>query len=246
MTQLISYQFDDAPVRIVMIADEPWFVCNDLCSALSLRNPRDALGKLDSDEKGVGLTDTLGGQQELNIVSESGMYALILRSRKPEARRFRKWITSEVLPTIRRTGAYRLHDYQTPLAPPEVDSAKLTAGVSVVREARRLFGPHAARRIWNEVGLPPCIADSEAIYDGDPMAAPLKQVLATRQECTIQDAAEAIGISEPTNSDRYRIGKILRLWGWTSQKRKVAKHRTANVFSRPVALREEVEAGETA
>jgi hypothetical protein len=238
MQSMISYQFDEAPVRVMMLADEPWFVANDLCAALSLRNSRDALSKLDDDEKGVGLTDTLGGKQELNIVSESGMYALILRSRKPEARRFRKWVTSEVLPAIRRTGRYQLVELAQPI---DLDPARLAVGVSVVREARRLFGPRAARGLWQQVGLPACIADSEAVFDGDPLASPLKAWLDEKAECTIQQAAEALGIADPTNSERYRIGQLLRLWGWKPHKRKVAKHRTANVFTRPATAQSEGE-----
>lgn len=232
MTSLISYQFDEAPVRVVMIADDPWFVANDICAALSLSNSRKAVGDLDDDEKGVTISDTLGGRQELNIVSESGMYSLIFRSRRPEARRFRKWVTSEVLPAIRRNGRYELHQLAHAAVPADLDPARLAVGVSVVREARRLFGPRAARSLWHQVGLPACIADSEAVFDGDPFAHPLKAWLDGKAECTIQQAAEAMGIEDPTQSERYRIGQLLRLWGWESTKRKVAKHRTANVFAR--------------
>lgn len=94
-------------VRNVMIKGEPWFVANDVCAILGIQNPRDAMGRfVDDDEKGVGITDTLGGVQEMAIINESGMYSLIFQSRKPEARKFRKWVTSEVLPAIRRQGYY--------------------------------------------------------------------------------------------------------------------------------------------
>ncbi|WP_316880337.1 BRO-N domain-containing protein [Ralstonia wenshanensis] len=91
--------------------DEPWFVAADVCAALEIANSRDALMKLDADKKGVGLTDTLGGRQQVAIVSESGMYALVLRCRdamKPGTvpHRFRKWVTSIVRPTIRKTGQF--------------------------------------------------------------------------------------------------------------------------------------------
>lgn len=84
--------------------DEPWFVAADVCSALTIANSRDAISKLDDDEKGVVNAGTPGGKRELSIINESGLYALILTSRKPEAKKFKKWVTSEVLPALRRTG----------------------------------------------------------------------------------------------------------------------------------------------
>ncbi len=78
----------------------------DVCAALSIANSRDAVTRLDEDEKGVATIDTLGGRQEMATVNESGLYSLILGSRKPEAKRFKKWVTSEVLPAIRKTGSY--------------------------------------------------------------------------------------------------------------------------------------------
>jgi prophage antirepressor-like protein len=93
-------------VRTTVIDGQPWFCAADICQALEISNPRDAVGRLDEDEKGVALTDTPGGAQEMIHVSESGLYSLILTSRKPEARNFKRWITHEVLPQIRKTGAY--------------------------------------------------------------------------------------------------------------------------------------------
>jgi prophage antirepressor-like protein len=81
-------------------------VAKDVCEVLGIANARDALQRLDDDEKGVATTDTLGGKQTLATVYESGLYALIFTSRKEEAKAFRKWVTSEVLPAIRKTGAY--------------------------------------------------------------------------------------------------------------------------------------------
>lgn len=92
-------------VRTVQKDGEPWFVAADVCRALDVRNNRDALSRLDNDEKGVVLTDTLGGNQEMSIVNEPGLYSLVLGSRKPEAKAFKRWITHEVIPSIRRHGA---------------------------------------------------------------------------------------------------------------------------------------------
>lgn len=85
---------------------EPWFVAVDICGALDIANSRDALTRIDEDEKGVALTDTLGGAQEVAVVNEPGLYSLVLGSRKSEARAFKRWITHDVIPAIRKTGMY--------------------------------------------------------------------------------------------------------------------------------------------
>jgi prophage antirepressor-like protein len=84
----------------------PWFVAMDVCRALDLSNHRSSLALLDDDEKGVHTVDSLGGPQEMIVISEPGLYSLILRSRKPEAKAFKRWVTHEVIPSIRRTGQY--------------------------------------------------------------------------------------------------------------------------------------------
>lgn len=93
-------------IRTISIDDEPWFIANDICESLEIGNPRSTLALLDEDEKGVHSMDTLGGTQRLSIINESGLYSLILRSRKPEAKKFKKWVTAEVLPSIRKHGMY--------------------------------------------------------------------------------------------------------------------------------------------
>ena len=86
-------------VRVIMRDSEPWFVAKDVCECLDLANSRDAVSRLDDDEKGVGKADTPGGSQDMMLISESGLYTLVMRSNKPDAKVFRKWVTSEVLPT---------------------------------------------------------------------------------------------------------------------------------------------------
>ncbi|MCC8135611.1 MAG: hypothetical protein LIO40_02915 [Ruminococcus sp.] len=85
---------------------EPWWVAADVCDILGLSNSRETIKRLDEDEKGVSSIDTLGGKQEVAIVNEFGLYNLILGSRKPEAKEFKRWVTHEVLPQIRTTGQY--------------------------------------------------------------------------------------------------------------------------------------------
>lgn len=113
----------EAMVRVVDRAGSPWFVAVDVCRVIGIAKHRDAIGKLDEDERGSVELDTLGGKQTLAAVSEGGLYTLILRSRDATtpgtvAHRFRKWVTSEVLPSIRQTG-----HYEVPLAARPVPSA---------------------------------------------------------------------------------------------------------------------------
>ena len=119
MSELRPFVFDEALVRVR--TDEqgnPWFVAKDLAAVLDLQNIRQNLDALDEDEKGVCFTDTPGGRQEVTTVSESGLYALVFRSRKPEARRFRKWVTSEVLPALRRAGRFAIPETRPRSLPP--------------------------------------------------------------------------------------------------------------------------------
>lgn len=105
-TKPTFFNFDAQAVRVVGDADAPWFVAKDVCAVLELEKTDSALRGLEDDEKGAHIVSTLGGPQQLSVVNESGLYALIFRSRKAQARVFRRWVTSEVLPSLRRTGAY--------------------------------------------------------------------------------------------------------------------------------------------
>lgn len=93
-------------VRVVEKDGEPWFVAADVCRALELSDASKALERLDDDEKGANSIRTPGGDQTMNVVNEPGLYALVLGSRKPEAKAFKRWVTHEVIPSIRSTGGY--------------------------------------------------------------------------------------------------------------------------------------------
>jgi prophage antirepressor-like protein len=104
--QVFEYE-DKDDFRVMDRNGEPWFVLSDVAQRLGVKNSRSISGRLDDDEKGVIQIDTLGGKQKVTVINESGLYSAILRSDKPEAKRFKKWITSEVLPSIRKTGSYQ-------------------------------------------------------------------------------------------------------------------------------------------
>lgn len=104
--QLQIFNYQSKQVRTVTKDGEPWFVAKDICDILELGNSRMALERLDNDEKSVSLIDTPGGTQSMQVVNEPGLYVLILGSRKKEAKAFKRWITHEVIPSIRKHGAY--------------------------------------------------------------------------------------------------------------------------------------------
>ena len=103
---VILFTFGRKEVRTMIIDDQPWFVAGDIATALEYRVAGDMARNLDSDEKGTQIVRTPGGDQEMLVINESGLYSAILRSRKAEAKRFKKWVTAEVLPAIRKHGRF--------------------------------------------------------------------------------------------------------------------------------------------
>lgn len=158
MNAVQNFAFDEHLVRIVDIDEEPWFVGRDVCGVLDIRDHKQALEALDEDERGrytiptPSTSDRGGGPQEVIIITEAGVYRLVFRSRKPEAERFKRWLAHEVLPQIRKTGAY------SAAAQPDVPiigvDAPLAARVDAVRLCRALFGRDRARALWSQMGLP--------------------------------------------------------------------------------------------
>ena len=111
MNELQVFNFNENEVRSLLINDEPWFVGKDVADILGYRNPRDAINKhVDDEDKGVAKCDTLGGAQELAVINESGLYSLVLSSKLPNAKKFKRWVTSEVLPALRKTGQYQMKE----------------------------------------------------------------------------------------------------------------------------------------
>lgn len=106
MNELQIFSYEGQEVRTVQKDGAPWWVLRDVCDVLDINNSRMVAERLDEDEKGVSTIDTLGGEQELTVISESGLYNVILLSRKPQAKKFKRWVTHEVLPSIRKVGLY--------------------------------------------------------------------------------------------------------------------------------------------
>lgn len=123
-------------VRTLEIDGEPWFVAVDVCRALKI--DRTQVRRLDSDEKGMRLIHTLGGEQNMTIVNEPGLYSLVLSSRKPEAKAFKRWITHEVIPAIRKTGAYRVPGSEEETITINPRALAMIVGVTVAECMKRI------------------------------------------------------------------------------------------------------------
>lgn len=137
MSNIRIFNYNSVEVRTIQNDGEPWFVLRDVCNVLGLGTPARVAERLDPDEVSqTHITDSMGRQQETTIINESGLYNVILRSDKPEAKPFRKWVTSEVLPTIRRHGMYATPDtLEKMLADPDT-TIKLLETIKQERAAR--------------------------------------------------------------------------------------------------------------
>ncbi len=150
---LQTYHFEGTPVRDVLVAGEPWFVGKDVCGVLGIADHNQALGSLPDDERGGYVVPTPRGDQEMICVNEPGLYRLIFKSRKAEAERFKRWVCHEVLPAIRRTGAYG-----TPgggeagpfMVPVEEFIALLTWKIAVLEERTRPKPKRVVRKLTDE------------------------------------------------------------------------------------------------
>jgi len=147
-------------VRTTVIDGEPWFVAADVCHALDIGNPSDALNRLDSDERTLVSIEGASNGKPVNGVNEPGLYSLVLGSRKPEAKAFKRWITHEVIPSIRKHGAYATPDtIDKMLASPDF-------GIRVLTELKKEREKSAAQAVEIEAAKPKVIfADAVATSD---------------------------------------------------------------------------------
>lgn len=201
MNQLQIFKHEQfGNVRTVVLNGEIWFVAADVCRALELSDTHKAVDRLDDDEKGTNSIPTLGGPQDMLTVNEPGLYALILGSRKPEARAFKRWITHEVLPQIRRTGAYvagepvdcsRIADMRAALDGIISDARKLRASLPDSAAARRRISATRAAdrplRPWMFSGRNALLLDHEKFAD-------LINAYLAENDQTVDALADALGV----------------------------------------------------
>lgn len=170
-SEIQSYNFNGAALRT--LADEngePWFVAKDVCDILEISNPSDALKRLDDDERS---RFNLGRQGETNIVNEAGLYVLVLGSRKPEAHEFKRWVTHEVLPQIRKTGGY------IPTTDADDDMTILAKAVMIGQRTMEAQKQRIAEQQTRIVELEPKarFADAVAASDGTCLVGELAKML---------------------------------------------------------------------
>ena len=167
---IVPFSFEGHQIRVIQRDGQPWFVAADVCAILEIANHRDTVARLDNDERASVTTTTAGGDQVVTAVNESGCYRIVFRSRKQSAKRFTKWITSEVFPSIRRTGAYG-----APAAAIDLnDPATL----------HRLLIDHTGRTMASE----------ERIAELAPKAEALDRLADATGSLCITDAAKALGV----------------------------------------------------
>jgi len=171
MNAIVPFQFGDEPIRIHDRDGHPWFVLADVCRVLGIGNPSDAAKRLDDDERdALDITDPIGRAQAATIINESGLWSLVLTSRKPAAKTFKKWITAEVLPSLRKTGSFGV-----------------PAQAMLPRDPRELLS-YITRQAGDMVGLQDMVASLE------PKAAALDRLAESEGSHPPTVAAKALGV----------------------------------------------------
>lgn len=186
MTEISLFEYESHQVRTVARDGEPWFVTADLLAVLDLNRSSAAL--LDEDERGVHTVDTPGGDQQVSVVSEPGLYSLILRSRKPEAKAFKRWVTHEVLPTIRKSGQYYIPQTYA-------EALELAAG-----QTRKLE------------------AAQQQISQLEPVAHSWETLADASGDYSLREAAQILDRDPAISTGQNRLSKHLREIGWTDRK----------------------------
>lgn len=181
MNEMQIFNYKRNQVRTVELNSEPWFVLKDVCAVLELGSAHKVADRLDEDERNqIPLTDAIGRKQETTIISESGLYNVILRSDKPEAKPFRKWVTAEVLPSIRKTGGYMIpQDYPSALrALADAEEQKMKLLAENQRQAQAIADFEPIRQYVDEIlESQSAMATSQVAADYDLSAKALNKIL---------------------------------------------------------------------
>jgi prophage antirepressor-like protein len=193
-------------IRTVLISNQPWFVATDVAAILALGNVHSSLALLDDDERELHTLETLGGPQQVAVVSEPGLYALILRSRKPEAKAFRRWIVHEVLPAIHRTGSYAI--------------GKLTP-----RQLAQLVIAEADRADVAE----------QRIAELEPAAGAWETLATADGDYSLRDAAHILNRDPALSTGQNRLMRFLRDEGMVDRKGVPYVRYTRYLVERPVS-----------
>ncbi|MCK9928116.1 phage antirepressor KilAC domain-containing protein [Frankia sp. Mgl5] len=199
MTEIVPFDFEGTAVRVLTIDGEPWWVAGDVTRVLGYRLASDAVRWLDDDEKGTQPVRTPGGVQNALVVNEPGLYSLILRSKIEEAKRFKRWVTHEVIPSIRRTGRYEVAP--APAAP------------------AALMPSHAeALRGWADALEQQQIAVAR-VAELEPSARSFDVLAAAHGDYSVAGAASILNRDENIHTGRDRLFVTLEKFGWIYRER---------------------------
>lgn len=200
MNDIIPFTFPETgqPVRTVTIDGELWWLSRDVADILELGNIHSSLALLDEDEKGIHSVETLGGPQQAAVINEPGLYSLILRSRKPQAKAFKRWITHEVIPSIRQTGRYEVPSLADPLAELERQT-NLTARAIEIAKAER-----AGREVAEQ-----------QVRELEPVARSWQVLASGEGDFSVADAAKILGRDPSITLGRNRLFAVLAEHRWT-------------------------------
>lgn len=211
-SQTSTHPFEGVAIRIVMIDGAPWWVLVDVCRVLDIRNPSDAAARLDADEK-MTLGNTEGAENRHffgygaapTLINESGVYSLTITSRKPEAKRFKKWITSEVLPSIRRTGSYHTQPAPEPSPAPSMPALLAEQALAVINGLQGLVAENQALA---QERLETIHSQADLLNYSMPRAAIHDRLIHADGTLTLSDAAKNIGVAP------RKFMALLRREGW--------------------------------
>lgn len=187
MTSLQPFAYGSQEVRTILIDNEPWFVLNDLCAILELGSPHKVAARLDKDDRTlVPVTDSIGRQQSTTAVNEGGMFDVIVRSDSPIAKPFRRWVTHEVLPQIRKTGAYAA----PALTGPALMAAALIEAQATITEAQT------------------------RVLELEPKANAWDAFLSSVGDYSVNEAAKILARDKNIHIGEGRLRALLEAWKW--------------------------------
>lgn len=187
MNEITVFDFEENSVRSVLIDGEPWFVGKDVCRCLEIVDHKQALRRLEEDERGGVLCTTPSGNQTMTCINEPGLYRLVFTSRVEAAQRFKRWLAHEVLPALRKTGRFEISPDPASGPDPIENLEEALDSMSLVRECRLLYGRYAARRMVRALPALAPLAALEMVEENQPSDEPVYRFV---REC-LEPAPEA-------------------------------------------------------
>ena len=211
-TDLVPFDFRGHPVRALTVDGEIWLIASDVCAVLGLTNRRSSLALLDEDEKGVHTVDTPGGPQSTVTVNEPGAYSLVFRSRLPMAKDFKRWLTHEVIPSIRKTGSYSLPGQRQEIDPETVDRRALALLVLASEDAKLAAEAQAF------------VLKAQLAIAG-PKARAADALILARGDMSLRDAAQALCRDYGITIGQNRLMQFIRDIKWVDHTDRPYQHR---------------------